>query len=92
MQVRSEDLREMSPAERDLLYRRLLEAAREPHPGARAEVGRRIRAFEIRYEVSSAKMLSELHEGRRKETADIASWLFWLDVLNTLNGDEPRKA
>lgn len=92
MHVRSEDLREMSPADRDRLYDRLLEAVKAPHPEAKAEVDRRVRAFEIRYEVSSGTMLSELREGRRKETADIASWLFWLDVLNMLNGDDSREA
>lgn len=92
MRVRSEDLREMSPAEREALYDRLLAAARQPHPDARAEVGRRVRAFEIRYEVSSATMLDELRDGKRKETAEIASWLFWLSVLNRLNGDDSREA
>lgn len=92
MHIKSEELREMSPAERDALYDRLLEAARRPHPEAKEIISRRVRAFEIRYEVSSATMLSELGEGRRKETAEIASWLFWLSVLNRLNGDESRQA
>jgi hypothetical protein len=40
---------------------------------------RRIRRFEIRYEMSSMEMRRKVASGEMKETADIAAWLFWLN-------------
>lgn len=40
----------------------------------------RIRTFELRYEMSSEELLEALAEGRQKETADVAEWLFLLEV------------
>jgi hypothetical protein len=40
----------------------------------------RIKQFEMRYEMSSDTMRTKVSAGEMKETAEIASWLFWLKV------------
>ena len=78
--VRSADLALMSTEEREVVLGRLVDSAAGPRNGQRAEIEARIRRFELRYEVSSAELLKELAAGKRKETAEIAEWLFWLKV------------
>jgi hypothetical protein len=80
--LRSRDLARMSPPEAEAAIAKLAQCVGEPNPAFDARVRARIRDFEIRYEVTSAEMLEELRDGRRKETAEIAEWLFWLSVLN----------
>ena len=51
-----------------------------PSNGFGAATTARIRAFEQRYEISSETLLDELRTGRRKETAEVAEWLFLLQL------------
>jgi hypothetical protein len=87
IEVRSAELSAMSEAEREATYTRLAEALDTPNPEFEADVSRRIREFEIRYEVPSRRMLEELRAGQRKETAEIAEWLFWLRVRTNESGE-----
>ena len=77
--LRSADLVAMSPEERDKAIAELWASALGPNPEIEREIRDRIRAFEVRYEITSDEMRSELYSGKRKETADIAEWLFWLN-------------
>jgi hypothetical protein len=72
------DLRNMKPEDRDRELTELVRRATEPRNGQTAALTARIHAYEERYEISSKKMLQELVEGRRQETADISKWLFWV--------------
>jgi hypothetical protein len=87
--VRSADLALMSTEERDIVLGRLVESATGPRNGQRAEIEARIRRFELRYEIASEQLLTELATGTRKETAEIAEWLFWLRVRDD-SQDETR--
>jgi len=51
---------------------------------ARREIGQRIARFERIYEVSSEEMLAAVHEGKARETAEIAQWLTWYHLLKRL--------
>jgi hypothetical protein len=70
----------MTPQQRDAVLARLMEEARAPSNGFPEAVAR-IRAFEDRYEMTSAELVVRLSDGRQKETAEVAQWLFWLSVL-----------
>ena len=78
--VRSADLALMNTGEREIVLRELVDAAAGPRNGQLAEIEARIRRFEFRYEITSAELLKELAAGKRKETAEIADWLFWMKV------------
>lgn len=71
MSLRLTDLAAMTEQERT---RALAALSTQPSP-----VGRRIRRYELRYEMSSAEMRRRVAEGQMKETADVAAWLFWLN-------------
>lgn len=82
MMLRSSELTGMSEMERAQTFRALAAALGKPNPDLDREIRQRIRAFEVRYEASTGRMLEELRAGERKETAEIAEWLFWARVLN----------
>ena len=65
----------MTDAERDGIVQELVEVRRRPPNGELDHLAAEIREYERRYEVSTAQMMRELREGKRKETAEIASWL-----------------
>ena len=46
------------------------------------------RALGSRYEVSSERMMEQLAEGERKETAEIASWLMRLRIRERMRDAE----
>jgi hypothetical protein len=48
------------------------------------ELSQRVARYEQLYETSSAKMLTAIKDGSRVETADIAQWLFWYQLLQRL--------
>jgi hypothetical protein len=48
------------------------------------ELTQRVARFERLYEMSSAEMLMATKDGSRVETADIAQWLFWYQLLQRL--------
>ncbi len=82
--VRMSEFREMSEEERDAAIARLVEAAYGPPNGQIEDLETQIRYFEFKYETSSERMREELLEGKRKETADIASWLMLLRLRENI--------
>lgn len=83
--VRLSELRDLPPEEREEVLSGLIEEARANSSGAGAtangylsELNEQIEEFERRYEISSERLLEELYEGTRTETADIARWLMLL--------------
>ena len=78
--VRFTDLKSMSPEEKDEALGNLVAGARSSHNGQIDKLEAEIRDYERRYEVSSERMVQELSEGERKETAEIASWLMRLRI------------
>lgn len=49
------------------------------------ELTQRLAQFERRYEMTSSDMLTAVRTGRERETADVAQWLFWYQVLQRLH-------
>jgi len=80
LSVRLADLDGMTTQERDQLLGQLVNEATGPANGQLALVASRVRAFEQRYEMSSEQLLDHLRRGEQTETAEIAEWLFWLQV------------
>lgn len=74
------ELREATGHERERLLSELIEAAYQPPNGEVESLDRRIREYELRYEVSSKRMREELSNGTRKETAEICDWLMLLHL------------
>jgi len=74
------DLQNMPPAEKDEALGNLVAGARAPSNGQTGKLDAEIREYERRYEVSSERMMEQLAEGERKETAEIASWLMRLRI------------
>ena len=80
LSIRLADLGGMTTEERDQLLGQLVSEASGPANGQLALVAARVKVFERRYEMSSAELLERLRTGLQKETADVAQWLFWLQV------------
>jgi len=80
LSIRLADLYEMTAEERDEVLGRLVREAVAPANGQLSEVDARVRTFEQQYEMSSAELLERLRQGTQVETAEIAQWLFWLEV------------
>jgi hypothetical protein len=78
--VLTTDLRSMTVDERNQALAAIVQQGRGAQNGERAILNARIRAFEERYEISSADLREALRVGRMKETAEVARWLFWLDA------------
>jgi hypothetical protein len=78
--LRLGDLQAMTPGERDSVLSQIAADAVAPTNGQLAVVNSRIRAFETRYEMSSTELLARLAKSEIRETADIASWLFLLQM------------
>jgi hypothetical protein len=84
--VRISDLRTMTPSEQADTLAQLVSEARAPANGHLAATVARIRAFEQRYEMTSVELVTGLRDGRVRETAEIAEWLFWLNVQTMAPG------
>lgn len=80
LSVRLADLDGMTPEKRDELLGQLIKEATRPAGGKLALVAAHITVFERRYEMSSGELLERLRTGQQRETAEIAQWLFWLQV------------
>jgi len=84
--VRLSDLQAMNAAERATALEQLSAEARGPLNGNAAVLDSRIRAYEARYEMTSAQLVERLGTGAQRETADIVEWLFWLKVRAKVDG------
>lgn len=74
------DLRAMTEEERRQALGAIVEQGRGIQNGERAVLNARIRVFEERYEMTSSEMRQALRDGRLRETAEIARWLFWVEA------------
>lgn len=88
--LRIGDLQAMTPRERDGVLSQLASEAVAPTNGQLVAVNARIRSYEARYEMSSAQLLARLHKDEIRETAEIASWLFLLNVKAHSERQEAR--
>lgn len=84
--VRLDDLSTMSAADRATAIERLTDEAVATVNGQAVVVTARISAFESRYEMSSAQLIERLSREELLETAEIAEWLFWLQLRARSNG------
>jgi hypothetical protein len=75
--VRLSDLGNMTEKGREQELSQVMERAQAPRNGQAAVLAAKIKAFEVRYEMTSDQMIEELMAGRRQETAEISRWLFW---------------
>lgn len=78
MTLKLSELARLPKADRDVALGKLVEAARAPRNGQARELDQRIRAFEIRYEMTSEEMVRRLHAGQIEDTADISKWTMLL--------------
>jgi len=74
--MRITDIAKMTESERTEALASLVSKARSGSAAARVAVSARLRAYEIRYEMTSEEMLRQFRAGQIRETADIAKWLF----------------
>ena len=75
MGIRLADLASMTDLERSEALARVTSEA--------SPVERRLRRYELRYEISTAEMRRRVASGTMKETAEIAEWLFWSNAQPT---------
>ena len=87
--IRLADLQALSPAERQEVLDRLAADAVGPANGLAAAVAK-IREYERRYEMTTAVLLERLGKGEIRETAEIAEWLFWVNVQRGGGGEKAR--
>jgi hypothetical protein len=90
--VRLTDLRSFSPEKRERAIADLAVRAAAPANGQAVATAARISAFESRYEMTSAQLLGKLSRNELRETADIAEWLFWLEVSQKRDENQARPA
>ena len=90
--VRLSDLQALSPTERQELLGRLAADAAGLSNGVAAAAAAiaRIREYERRYEMTTAILLERLGKGEIRETAEIAEWLFWVNVQRGGGGEKAR--
>ncbi|MBI3071424.1 MAG: hypothetical protein HYY84_04770 [Deltaproteobacteria bacterium] len=65
---------------RNVCLDKLVSRATATPNGQLAELDARIREFEARYEMTSAKMRAAFKKGAIADTSDIAKWLLLLDI------------
>jgi hypothetical protein len=78
--VRISDLNAMSEAESAEAARRLIPGIGASSNGQLEGLDAEIHEYELRYETDSERLIKELYEGERQETADIARWLWLIDL------------
>lgn len=78
MKLLLSDLAKMTRAEKDAALAELVRAAKSPRNGQSKALEGRIRALEIRYEMTSDEMRRRFANGRMSDTADISLWLILL--------------
>ena len=78
--IRIMDLARFTETERQVLLQGIVDEARAGAPGTEAAIRRRIRDYEIRYEMKSAEMLRRFRAGEIRETAELTKWLFLISI------------
>ncbi|MEK7704754.1 MAG: hypothetical protein AAB426_07310 [Myxococcota bacterium] len=88
--LRLSDWSAMSETDRRAALDALVADANSPPNGELADIDREIREYERLYEVPSDQMVAELNAGKRRETAEIASWLIALSLRDRLAPNQTR--
>ena len=78
--VKLNELANLPASERAKAIERLANEAKGPVNGLAVAALARIRTFESRYEMTSEQLVERLRGGQMQETAEIAEWLFLLDL------------
>lgn len=76
------DLSKMTEHEYEAHLGRVVGEARDPAARHNPALEARIRAFEVRYEMTSAQLRRGLRDDTIRETAEIAEWLFYLNACD----------
>jgi hypothetical protein len=71
-------LSKRSAEERARLSEELGKKATAPRNGQAVDIDARLRAFEVRYEMTSTEMRVRFSRGEVRDTADVARWLMLL--------------
>lgn len=74
MLIRLSELARMTQGQQERVLTALVRKAKAPRSGHVTELDRRLREFELRYEMSSDEMLERFARGELRDTADIARW------------------
>jgi hypothetical protein len=75
------DLHNMSREDRERELNEIITRAQAPRNGQRAIIAAKIRAFENRYDMTTAELVERLEGGQLRETADFSRWMFWFNTL-----------
>lgn len=75
MSLKLSELAEMDEQQREAALADLVREATAAPNGHQTNLDRRLRAFEMRYEMSSDDMVAGFKAGTVRDTADIAEWL-----------------
>ena len=78
--LRLADLQALTPQERQKTLDFLVSDAQGPANGHAVAALARIRDYERRYEMTSEVLLEKLSRGEMRVTAEIAEWLFWVNL------------
>jgi hypothetical protein len=84
--IRPADLQALTPREQESLLDAFVACAAGPANGQLTTALGRVRAFEKQYEMRSDELLGKLKRNEIRETKEIASWLFWLGVVQARSG------
>ncbi|MDX1530144.1 MAG: hypothetical protein R3362_01330 [Rhodothermales bacterium] len=80
----------MSEQARDAELDALVQHARDANGSVTTDLRSQIKAFELRYEMTSEGLLVALEAGEQKETAEIVEWLYLLDALESQTEADAR--
>ena len=88
MKLKLSELSLMSPEKQEYQLKRFIHEVLSPTPEQEreqnAEVEKRIAEFERRYGMTSEEMLHQYQEKSIRQTEDFGTWVFLLEVLNTV--------
>jgi hypothetical protein len=88
--IRLSEFRQLNEAEKAAALRELAVASHGEPNGELTVLEARIRACEVRYELTSDQMRMRVAEGVLPETAEIASWLIALEIQERLRSTKAR--
>jgi deoxyribose-phosphate aldolase len=83
-------LSDMSDSDRKDALTALVDAARVKTNGGVSALNARVKKFELRYEMSSEELKRKCAEGKIKETAEIAKWLFLLNTRDAVRSKQTQ--
>lgn len=72
--MKLQDLKAMSPKQREAAIANLARASMGPANGQMGPLHARLRELEVRYEMSTQEMLALARKGELRDTADFSRW------------------